>query len=169
MTAIQIKKYKAVLAIELIVVALFFASPDLSIRAWGNSFRFSLSVIGILPPLLVLVGLIEAWVPPAAVELHLGKKSGARGLFLAILLGSVAAGPLFAAFPIASSFSRKGGRVAAAVAFLGAWGTIKIPMLMMESQFLGWKFSLLRLVITVPLIILIGVLVERFAPTKLAL
>jgi uncharacterized membrane protein YraQ (UPF0718 family) len=36
-------------------------------------------------------------------------------------------------------------------------------MLIMESSFLGWRFAILRLIITVPFIILIGYLMERFA------
>ena len=84
-------------------------------------------------------------------------------MFIAVFLGSIAAGPLFTAFPVAASIRNKGGRIANIVIFLGAWATIKVPMLIMESHFLGMKFSLLRLTITLPFIILIGILMENLS------
>lgn len=126
-----------------------------------NSFQFSIIVFKIFPPVLILMGLLDAWVPREKIIQHLGVKSGLKGVMLSLLIGSVAAGPLFAAFPIAQSLSDKGVRTSNTVIFLGAWATIKVPMLIMESSFLGARFAILRLVITVPFIILIGHLVER--------
>jgi uncharacterized membrane protein YraQ (UPF0718 family) len=120
--------------------------------------------MGILPPVLLLLALLEAWLPSGAIESNLGKGAGVKGMLIATLMGSMAAGPLFAAFPIAASLSRKGGSTANTVIFLGSWATIKIPMLMMESRFLGVKFSLLRLVITIPFILLMGALMEKWSP-----
>lgn len=159
------KKYKVFLFILGIELILFFIHPDLSMQAWSNSLQFSLNVIGILPPVILLLGLLETWLPARTIETYLGKQSGTKGMFLATFLGSVAAGPLFTAFPVAASFANKGGRVANIVIFLGAWATIKVPMLMMESHFLGIKFSLLRLAITLPFIIMIGLLMENLFPT----
>lgn len=127
-----------------------------------NSFQFSIIVFKIFPPVLILMGLLDAWVPREKIIQHLEVTSGLKGVMLSLLIGSVAAGPLFAAFPIAQSLSDKGVRTSNTVIFLGAWATIKVPMLIMESSFLGARFAILRLVITVPFIILIGNLVERF-------
>lgn len=154
-------KYILLIAIQLIDTIIFFYQPEIAMRSWSKSFSFSLSILNVLPPIMLLLGLLDTWLPSQAVENYLGKKSGIKGMFLATFMGSFAAGPLFAAFPIASSFSRKGGRVANTVIFLGAWATIKVPMLLMESQFLGIRFSLLRLAITLPLIILIGITMEK--------
>lgn len=161
-----IKKYKILLIIVLMESLLFFVHPDLAKKAWTNSFHFLLNILGILPPVLILVDLLEAWLPSKTIANYLGKKSGIKGMFFAVLLGSFAAGPLFAAFPIASTFTKKGSRIANAVIFLGAWATIKVPMLLMESRFLGLRFSLLRLILTIPFIILIGVLIEKLSPRE---
>lgn len=87
-------------------------------------------------------------------------------MLIAAFFGSAAAGPLFTAFPIAASLSEKGGRTANTVIFLGSWATIKIPMLILESRFLGLKFSLLRLAVTFPFIILIGLLMEKLSAVE---
>lgn len=157
------KKYKVLLIILGIELILSFIQPDLSRQAWTNSLHFSLGVIGVLPPVILLLGLLETWLPPSTIENYLGNRSGAKGMFLSVLLGSVAAGPLFTAFPVAASIGNRGGRVANIAIFLGAWATIKVPMLIMESHFLGMKFSLLRLAITLPFIILIGIVTENLS------
>lgn len=157
------KKYKILIIIFVFETFLLFKQPEISRQAWTTSLHFFMEVIGILPPVLLLVGRLESWLPSTAVESYLGGKSGYKGMLIAVLLGSAAAGPLFMAFPIAASLSKKGGRTANTVIFLGSWATIKIPMLIMESRFLGLKFSLLRLAITVPFIILIGILMEKLS------
>lgn len=139
---------------------------ELVFKTFLNSSLFFIEVIRIFPPILILMGLLDVWVPKEKIQTHLGTKSGIKGTILAILLGTAAAGPLFAAFPIAKSLSNKGVRKANSVIFLGAWATIKIPMLIMEGSFIGIRFAILRLIITVPFIILIGHLVERFEPIE---
>lgn len=130
----------------------------------GNVFSFSLEILKILPPVLVLMALMDMWISRDMIESHLGKNSGIKGIVLSILLGTTAAGPLFAAFPIAVSMRKKGARISNLVIFLGAWSTIKVPMLVLESNFLGLQFAFWRFVVTVPLIVLIGYLMEKFAP-----
>lgn len=129
-----------------------------------NSFYFFMEIIKYFPPVLILMGLLNAWIPKEKFQTSLGDRSGVKGIILAFILGTVAAGPLFAAFPIAKSLSEKGVRTANTVIFLSSWGTIKIPMLLMECSFLGVRFALLRFIFTIPFILLIGFLIERFSP-----
>ncbi|MBY0414536.1 MAG: permease [Bdellovibrionales bacterium] len=166
MTLEQLKKYRIFLVVVLINVVLFFFRSDLGAKSFANSFQFLLEVLKILPPVMILMGLLDVWVSRQTIESHLGMESGFRGSVLAIFLGTAAAGPLFVAFPIALSLRKKGVRIANIVIFLGAWATIKIPMLLMESSFIGLRFALLRLVITIPFIFGIGHFMERFLPSK---
>lgn len=131
-----------------------------------NSAGFLLEVLSIVPPVLVLMGLLDVWVPRRLVESHLGPDSGMVGAGVAILLGTAAAGPIYAAFPVAVSLQKKGARLANIVIFLGTWGAIKIPMILMESSFIGLRFALLRLLFTVPCILFCGYLMERLLPRE---
>jgi len=153
--------FAAILAIDL-VLALF--NTKLALASAVNSFDFLVEILEIVPPVMVLMGLIDVWTPRKLVEDHLGSGSGVRGPALAILLGTAAAGPLYAAFPIALSLRKKGARLANIVVFLGTWATIKIPMILMESNFIGIRFALLRLALTVPGILGAGFLMERMVP-----
>lgn len=140
--------------------------PSVSSHVVVNSGSFLLEILCILPPVMILMGLLDVWVPRKLVEAHLGKDAGLLGAGVAILLGTAAAGPLYAAFPVAVSLQRKGARLANIVIFLGTWASIKIPMLMMESSFISLRFALLRLLFTVPCVILTGYLMERIIPLE---
>lgn len=155
-------------AVVLFHLALGLSLPALatrSLRQWVGGLG---EILAIVPAVLVLIGLFDAWVPKKAVEQSLGPASGLRGVLLALLLGTGAAGPLYAAFPVALALREKGARTANLVIFLGAWATIKLPMLMMESAFLGTRFALLRLVLTLPGILACGFAIELLEPKPAA-
>ena len=158
------QKYRLFLIVAAVDLALSLFSPRLGGEAATKSVAFLVEILLIVPPVIVLMGLLDVWVPRHLVETHLGADSGARGAGLAILLGTAAAGPLYAAFPVALSLRNKGARLANIAIFLGTWATIKIPMILMEASFIGTRFALLRLVFTVPGILAVGYLMERLVP-----
>ncbi len=47
------------------------------------------------------------------------------------------------------------------VVFLSAWACIKIPQEMVEIQFMGLKFAGVRLALTIPLVALVGWIMEQ--------
>lgn len=148
----------ALLALDLILLPL---QPALALRALTRSAGFFWEVAMVVPTITLLVGLCDVWVPRRVVEAHAGPGSGARGVLLAMVLGTAAAGPLYAAFPVALSLREKGARCANIVIFLGTWAAIKIPMVLLETRFLGFRFAMIRLVLTVPGVLGVGFLAER--------
>ena len=91
----------------------------------------------------------------------MGEGSGLKGILLAFLIGSAAAGPLYGAFPVAAVFMKKGVSFFNILIFIGAWSTTKIPMLLYEISSLGLDFALARLLIDIPGIILIALVLSR--------
>lgn len=158
----SIRKYRIFIVVILVNTLLFFVMPELAQKSMTNSVGFLFEVLKILPPVMLLMGLFEVWVSRKTIEAYLGPESGFRGSLVAILLGSVAVGPLFTAFPIALSLKHKGVRISNIAIFLGSWATIKIPMILMESSFIGLRFAVIRLVITIPFILGMGYLMEKF-------
>ena len=96
----------------------------------------------------------------------MGEKSGMLGILIAFFLGSAAAGPLYAAFPIAGVLLHKGSKFSNVLIFIGAWSTTKIPMLLFEASSMGWKFMMTRFVIDIPGIMLIAYITERVLNEK---
>ena len=137
-----------------------------AISIWKTSQNYFFEMLGILPSILILLGLLDAWVPKKIIERLLGKDSGISGVGIAILTGTAAAGPLYIAFPVAASLLKKGARISNVAIFLCSWAAIKIPMLMFETKFLGFKFSMLRLILTIPSAILIGLIMEKVLAPK---
>ena len=127
---------------------------------------FFREMILFLPVMFILIGLGDVWIDREKVERHVGSESGLKGIALFILLSMAQAGPLYGAFPVAYLLWKKGSSIRNIFIYIGAFCTIKIPMLTFEIGFLGWKFSLLRTILTLPMIILIGVLMERYLKNK---
>lgn len=166
MITAHIKKYYLLIAVVTVNMLLSLWQPTTAGLSLTNSLHFLTEVLLILPPVMILMGLLDAWVPRDLVEANLGPDAGLRGPAWAILLGTAAAGPLYAAFPIALSLLNKGARLANIVIFLGTWGAVKIPMIIIESSFIGLRFALLRLAFTVPCVLAIGYLMEMFIPAR---
>jgi uncharacterized membrane protein YraQ (UPF0718 family) len=123
---------------------------------------YLLEMFSILPPILILVGLFEVWIPKSVITRLLGVASGWKGVAMAILTGTAAMGPLYVAFPIGVSLLNKGASLFNVAIFLCVWASIKIPMILFEVKFLGAEFALLRLALTVPAILFIAALLNTF-------
>jgi uncharacterized membrane protein YraQ (UPF0718 family) len=135
-------------------------------RAAFHFRAFFREMIAFLPALFVLIGLLDVWVPRERVERHIGKESGVRGMFWVILLAMLQAGPLYGAFPVSYMLWKKGCSVRNIFIYLGAFATLKIPMLTFETGFLGWRFTLVRTALTLPVFILIAIAMERLSDKK---
>ena len=108
MITAYLKKYYLILTVLTVNMLLFLWQPATAGHSLTNSLHFLTEVLLILPPVMILMGLLDAWVPRDLVEANLGPDAGLRGPAWAILLGTAAAGPLYAAFPIALSLLNKG-------------------------------------------------------------
>jgi len=150
------------LGATLIVAAtILLIFPDRVDIVTTTSWAYFLEMMLILPAVMVVMGLFTVWVSKETVVKYLGKTSGIKGIFLAPLFGTLPTGPLYLAFPMASSLIKKGARISNIVIFLSAWACIKIPQEMVELQFLGPKFMVSRLVLTIIFVTIMGVFIER--------
>jgi uncharacterized membrane protein YraQ (UPF0718 family) len=133
----------------------------------GQNFgSFSLEIIKLLPFIFILIGLFDVWVKKEFVEKHLGKNSNALSYLWAVLLAGPIAGGLITAFPIAYSLFQKGAKMSVIFTFISAAAVCRIPMTLFEASFLGIKFTLIRLLVSVPLIIVSSVLFGKYLENK---
>ena len=89
-----------------------------------------------------------------------GQESGWSGLLLAAVCGTILIGPAYIIFPLLMSLHQQGARWAVIATVLAAY-TVKIPMIPLEVLFLGWKFSLVRGMLTILFAIPMGLLLEK--------
>lgn len=155
-----IKQYRLPLLSILALIILYHYNATVGLKALQVS-AFSLKeMLLVIPPIFILLGLLDTWVPKEIMVKYMGQSSGWKGIVLAFLIGSAAAGPLYGAFPVAAVFMKKGVKFSNIMIFIGAWSTTKIPMLLFEMSALGTTFALTRLLIDIPGIIVIAYLLE---------
>ncbi|MFW6305168.1 MAG: hypothetical protein ACOC1V_05275 [Candidatus Saliniplasma sp.] len=103
-----------------IAMVLIYIYPSKQEPVMSASLDYLSEMIFILPAVMVLMGLFSVYIPSDTVVKHLGKTSGVKGFFLAILFGTLPTGPLYVAFPMASTMIKKGAKISNIVVFLSA-------------------------------------------------
>ena len=147
------------LFIFLIGTSIFY--PDIGRSSVNNIWSNVKEMLGVIPPVFVLLGLLDVWVDRQTMMKYTGSGSGLKGVLIAFVLGSAAAGPLYAAFPVAAMMLKKGSSIYNVFIFIGAWSTTKIPMLTFEASGLGVQFMVVRLGLSILGILLIAAGIDR--------
>ncbi|MFC1935975.1 permease [Chloroflexota bacterium] len=154
-----------------IVIILFFAV--FVIASWTLGFdpgkevsrnfaSFSVDMLKILPCAFILIGLFEVWIKKETVERHFGERSGIRGYLWGVLLASTTVGGLYVAFPVAYSLYSKGAKLSVIFTYIGSSAICRVPMAIFEASFLGMKFTAIRLLVSLPLVVMTSILLEAY-------
>ncbi|MBN1797564.1 MAG: permease [Spirochaetales bacterium] len=148
------------------IVVSYVLNFEQGIDIGKNFYEFSLNLILVLPCAFILIGLFEAWVKRETVEKHLGKDSGFISYLWAVILGGCTFGPLIVALPIAYSLYKKGAKLTVIFTYLGAAAICRIPMTIFEASYLGVKFTIIRYVVSIPLVILTSIMLGSYLEKK---
>ena len=159
--ALMLKRYRPFLIALACVGVLTLFNRGIGTKALFISVNSFVQMLFIIPPVFGLLGLLDVWVSRESMIRYMGEGSGIEGILLSIFIGSAAAGPLYAAFPVSALFMKKGVSFSNVMIFIGAWSTTKIPMVLFEFQSLGARFALTRLLVDIPGIIIIAVLLSN--------
>lgn len=145
----------------------FVLNYPLGKKAAENFLIFGKEMITILPGAFIIIGLADVWVPKKTVTKHLGKGSGKLKSYLwMILLSSTTVGGLYVAFPVAWTLWNKGTRIGLIFTYVGLSGVVRIPMTFFEISFMGLQFTVIRYVVSIPLVILFSELLGKFLEKK---
>ena len=117
-------------------------------------------MIEVLPPIMLLLGLMDEWVSRESMMKYMGEDSSVLGIVLSIALAAFAAGPMYAAFPFTAVLLKKGVKFSNIIIFMNAWCVIKISTLLFEVSALGYKFTFYRFLIDLIGVIVMGYLVD---------
>jgi uncharacterized membrane protein YraQ (UPF0718 family) len=161
-----IKKNKILFLVALIYIVILIIEPDKAIRSVENSVYYLIEMLQILPVIFLFTVVIEALIPKETIIRGFGDKSGFKGNLLALLMGSISAGPIYAAFPVSKTLLGKGASISNIVIILSTWAVIKVPMLANEVKFLGIEFMSVRWVLTVTAIIFMAYITGMIVKKK---
>lgn len=156
-----LSRYKFFLILLLANLLLLFVEPQIGKEVASLSIDHLLQMLSVIPPIFLLLGLMDVWVPKETMTKYMGKGTGIKGGILAFLLGSLSAGPLYASFPVAAVFLKKGVSLTNIFIFIGAWSTTKVPMMLFEITQLGVKFALIRFTLNLAAIFALAVIMEK--------
>lgn len=158
----MIKKYKFPILMGFIFVVLAVLVPTTATQSTQVTWDYFKEMALIMPPVFLLMGLMEVWIPKNKIQKWIGSESGIRGGLISLLLGTLPTGPLYVAFPMTATLLRKGASLTNMVIFLGSWAALKIPQLMVETKFLGVPFAGLRFGLTLTALVIMGLIIEAF-------
>lgn len=161
-----LKRYKVFGIILIINLILLLVKPSLGISSLGETADSLKELLMIMPPIFVLMGLLDVWVEKETMIKLMGEGSGILGILIAFLLGSFAAGPVYVAFPFAGILMKKGSKFFNVLIFIGAWSATKIPISLFEASVMGWKFMITRYMLDIPVIIVIAYITDNIISGK---
>lgn len=144
-----------------IAILIYFISPSNGTNIFRLAKENLISMLMVIPPIFILIGLMDVWIKKETFIKHMGESSGLKGLSLAFILGTIGAGPTYGAFPVATLLIKKGVRIANALFFLGIWSAVKLPIVIFEASSMGLKFTIIHILIMVLTYLIGAFLIEK--------
>ena len=95
----KLRKYRLLLIAAVLYGIFFIVKREIFFSAVNMTWKFFVEMLQVLPPVLVITALISVWVPSSIIKKGLGNASGIKGKLISLFIGSLSAGPIYAAFP----------------------------------------------------------------------
>jgi len=162
----KIKPYIWLASFAFFSIGSFWFGFDPGRTIYQSFTKSFIEMITFIPFLFIIVGLFDVWFPKEKIEKHIGRDSGIKGILMVVILAMLQAGPLYGAFPVAYILYKKGASIKNIFIYLGAFSTLKIPMLGIEIGYLGLKFTLARTLVALPLFIAVGYFMEWYLKNR---
>lgn len=127
------------------------------LKAWKSLENIMPQFLGII----MVVGLTLAVLKPETISNAIGSKSGAFGVVLSALIGSIAMMPTFVAFSTGDMLLKNGAglaQVAALVSTLTLIGIITVPL---EAKYIGKKATFYRNILAFLFSLIVAFLIEK--------
>ena len=160
------RKYLMSILMIIILFILYLLDEEAGKKASNAVYASMKEMFVIIPPVFIILGLLDEWVSREMVAKHMGRGSGIKGILLSFFIGSAAAGPLYISFPIAGLLVKKGVKFSNIFIFIGAWSTTKVPMFLFEMASLGKRFAIMRLALNIPIIIITAYVLDFFVEAR---
>ncbi|MEG0295322.1 MAG: permease [Clostridium sp.] len=161
-----LKRYKFFLITLISGIIITFINHTIGFKIFESASDNLIQMLQVLPPIMILLGLVDIWVPKEILMKYMGDNSGITGIIISILIGSIAAGPMYAAFPFTLVLLRKNVKFSNIIIFMNAWCVTKISTLLFEISALGFEFTMARFIINLPGIIIMGLLINWLLSKK---
>jgi len=123
-----------------------------------SGFKQLVSALPIILLAMLLAGILETLIPEEFIKRWLSQEAGLTGIFLGTLGGLLMAFGPYASYPIIAIIYHSGAGLGTTIAMMAGWSFLNLVKLPFEGGFLGYKFSLLRIGLGLPLCVLAGLI-----------
>lgn len=137
----------------------FVLDREKTIRGLKKSLQMFRSIAVPFLNVLILVSLAVSVIPSSLIETYLGAGSGAGGLFMAALIGSITLIPGFISYPIAALLVQEGASYTTVATFMTTLMMVGIVTLPLEMRYFGKRAAIVRNVLNFIAAVVIGILV----------
>lgn len=150
--------------VALVLAIISFIQGGLSLVGEGL-FRGGETLLGVFPILIVafiVAGFVSILISKKIVSKWLGKEAGWKGPFFGSLMGALVPGGPFFFYPLMATSIASGASVGTMISFVAAktlWNVARIPV---EIAFVGIEITVIRFLITFPIPIIAGAVVNIF-------
>lgn len=110
-------------------------------QGWGTLKR----TLPLLVVAFVIVGYVNVLAPQELVSKWIGPESGWRGLFVGTGAGMLLPGGPYVVFPLIAALYQAGAGIGPTLAMITSWAGLALLSVSFELPFLGWRFSIVRL------------------------
>jgi len=163
---INLKKYWLFIIFSILIGVGFILDLNIARGVFANFYSFFLTMLKFVPAVFLLIGLFEVWIDKDLIEKHLGKDSGFLAYFWVLILASTTVGGLYVAFPVASALYKKGASPRIIFSYIGTAAICRIPMTLFEASYVGFSFTAIRWLVSIPLVVISSILMEKFISEK---
>lgn len=152
----------ALIAILMAATCYLVLGPDAFREAVARDRELLFDLVPRVLAAQIAAGFVWVLVPRDKLSGFLRRNSGRRGLVLATLVGSITPGGPASAFPLLAILAAAGADRGLLVAYITSWALLGVQRLIVwDIPFMGMEFSILRLLISLPLPIIAGLIARR--------
>lgn len=102
-----IKRYKYFLIFSFVLILVSIYNNEFGVYAFKNIKSSLIQMLCVLPPVMILLGLMDEWIPREYFMKYMGDGSKILGILLSFIFAFFAAGPMYAGFPFAAVLLKK--------------------------------------------------------------
>ncbi len=136
-------KIMYVLAIVLLLVSLA-KDKEKTKKALKKSFKSFENILPQFIAIIILIGIMLVVIDKATISKLIGENSGALGVMIGAIIGSITLIPAFVAFPLAQALVTNGAGTSQIAAFVSTLMMVGIVTLPLEMKYFGKKAALIR-------------------------
>ena len=133
--------YLFLLIVVIIYLVVFLFDFDGTLVALQFSFGMLKKLLPVLGLVSIFMFLNNLLLKPSWVKNHVGHDSGWKGVFIAVIGGTLSMGPIYVWYGILQEFQKKGMRTALIASFLYA-RSVKPQLLPLMIYYFGWLYAL---------------------------